>query len=109
VQKWLGHASLTTTTIYANAVGVDEKDIAKEGVKVSQRFSFAGFMLCCLAGGALYLGLIYPIFRLFDHSHGSGLANSTSGQITNYSNTPGFGPVGYASVKKDCSAYVNLA
>jgi integrase len=29
VQKWLGHANLTTTAIYANAVGSEEKDIAK--------------------------------------------------------------------------------
>ena len=32
VQKWLGHAQLTTTTaIYADAVGAEEKDIAKGG------------------------------------------------------------------------------
>ena len=30
VQKWLGHAQLTTTAIYANAVGTEEKDIAKK-------------------------------------------------------------------------------
>ena len=29
VQKWLGHAQLTTTAIYADAVGSEEKDIAK--------------------------------------------------------------------------------
>ena len=29
VQKWLGHANLTTTAIYANAAGAEEKDIAK--------------------------------------------------------------------------------
>jgi integrase/recombinase XerD len=29
VQKWLGHAQLSTTAIYANAVGAEEKDIAK--------------------------------------------------------------------------------
>jgi site-specific recombinase XerD len=29
VQKWLGHAQLTTTAIYANAVGAEEKDIAQ--------------------------------------------------------------------------------
>ncbi|MGH7119116.1 MAG: tyrosine-type recombinase/integrase [Acetobacteraceae bacterium] len=29
MQKWLGHAQLTTTAIYANAVGAEEKDIAK--------------------------------------------------------------------------------
>jgi integrase/recombinase XerD len=29
VQKWLGHAQLTTTAIYADAVGVEEKDIAR--------------------------------------------------------------------------------
>jgi integrase/recombinase XerD len=29
VQKWLGHAQLTTTAIYANAVGAEEKNIAK--------------------------------------------------------------------------------
>jgi len=28
VQKWLGHAQLSTTAIYANAVGAEEKDIA---------------------------------------------------------------------------------
>src|SRR4051794_10414664 len=28
VQKWLGHAQLTTTAIYANAVGAEGKDIA---------------------------------------------------------------------------------
>ncbi len=28
VQKWLGHAQLTTTAIYANAVGAEEKTIA---------------------------------------------------------------------------------
>ncbi|GAC1526842.1 MAG: hypothetical protein NVS2B16_34990 [Chloroflexota bacterium] len=29
VQKWLGHAQLTTTAIYAPAVGTEEKDIAR--------------------------------------------------------------------------------
>jgi len=29
VQKWLGHAQLTTTAIYANAVGTEEQDIAR--------------------------------------------------------------------------------
>ena len=28
VQRWLGHAQLTTTAIYADAVGAEEKDIA---------------------------------------------------------------------------------
>ena len=28
VQRWLGHAQLSTTAIYANAVGTEEKDIA---------------------------------------------------------------------------------
>jgi integrase/recombinase XerD len=27
-QKWLGHAQLTTTAIYANAVGEEEQSIA---------------------------------------------------------------------------------
>ena len=30
VQKWLGHARLPTTAIYANAVGAEEKDIARK-------------------------------------------------------------------------------
>lgn len=29
VQKWLGPAQLTTTAIYADAAGAEEKDIAK--------------------------------------------------------------------------------
>jgi len=29
VQRWLGHAQLTTTAIYADAVGAEEKDIAR--------------------------------------------------------------------------------
>ena len=29
VQKWLGHAQLTTTAIYAEAVGAEEQDIAR--------------------------------------------------------------------------------
>jgi integrase/recombinase XerD len=29
VQKWLGHAQLATTAIYADAVGAEEKDIAQ--------------------------------------------------------------------------------
>ena len=29
VQKWLGHAQLTTTAVYADAVGAEEKDIAR--------------------------------------------------------------------------------
>jgi integrase/recombinase XerD len=29
VQKWLGHAQLSTTAIYANAIGAEEQDIAK--------------------------------------------------------------------------------
>lgn len=29
VQKWLGHAQLSTTAIYADAVGSEEKDIAR--------------------------------------------------------------------------------
>jgi integrase/recombinase XerD len=28
VQRWLGHAQLTTTAIYANAVGEEERGIA---------------------------------------------------------------------------------
>ena len=28
VQKWLGHAQLTTTAIYADAVGEEEQNIA---------------------------------------------------------------------------------
>lgn len=28
VQRWLGHAQLSTTAIYAEAVGAEEKDIA---------------------------------------------------------------------------------
>jgi integrase/recombinase XerD len=28
VQKWLGHSQLTTTAIYANAVGEEERSIA---------------------------------------------------------------------------------
>jgi integrase/recombinase XerD len=30
VQKWLGHAQLTTTAIYADAGGAEEKDIARK-------------------------------------------------------------------------------
>lgn len=30
VQKWLGHAQLTTTAIYADAVGAEEQDIARK-------------------------------------------------------------------------------
>lgn len=30
LQKWLGHAQLTTTTIYADAVGKEEQDIASK-------------------------------------------------------------------------------
>ncbi len=29
LQRWLGHAQLTTTAIYADAVGAEEKDIAR--------------------------------------------------------------------------------
>jgi integrase/recombinase XerD len=29
VQKWLGHAQICTTPIYANAVGGEERDIAR--------------------------------------------------------------------------------
>ena len=29
VQKWLGHAQLTTTATHADAVGAEEKDIAR--------------------------------------------------------------------------------
>ena len=29
VQKWLGHAQLTTTALYADAVGAEERDIAR--------------------------------------------------------------------------------
>ncbi len=29
VQKWLGHAQLSTTAIYANAIGTEEQDIAR--------------------------------------------------------------------------------
>jgi integrase/recombinase XerD len=28
-KKWLGHADLTTTAIYADAVGAEEKDVAR--------------------------------------------------------------------------------
>lgn len=28
MQKWLGHAQLSTTAIYANAVGAEEQSIA---------------------------------------------------------------------------------
>ena len=30
VQKWLGHAQLSTTAIYADAVGAEEQDIARK-------------------------------------------------------------------------------
>ena len=30
VQKWLGHAQLSTTATYANAVGIEEQDIASK-------------------------------------------------------------------------------
>lgn len=30
VQKWLGHAQLTTTAIYVDAVSAEEKDIARK-------------------------------------------------------------------------------
>ncbi|MCA7117843.1 MAG: hypothetical protein LGL72_00085 [Acidibrevibacterium sp.] len=30
LQKWLGHAQLTTTAIYANATGAEEKNIASK-------------------------------------------------------------------------------
>lgn len=30
VQKWLGHSQLTTTAIYANAVGEEEQSIASK-------------------------------------------------------------------------------
>jgi hypothetical protein len=29
VQKWLGHAQLSTTVLYAEAVGAEEQDIAR--------------------------------------------------------------------------------
>ena len=29
IQKWLGHAQLSTTAIYADAMGAEERDIAK--------------------------------------------------------------------------------
>jgi hypothetical protein len=28
-ELWLGHAQLSTTAVYANAVGAEEKDIAR--------------------------------------------------------------------------------
>jgi integrase/recombinase XerD len=28
-QNWLGHAQLSTTAVYSNAVGAEEKDIAR--------------------------------------------------------------------------------
>jgi integrase len=38
LQKWMGHAQLTTTAIYADAVGKEEQDIAAKiwGVKELQ-------------------------------------------------------------------------
>jgi integrase len=30
VQRWLGHAQLATTTIYAEAMGQEERDIARQ-------------------------------------------------------------------------------
>jgi integrase/recombinase XerD len=30
MQKWLGHAQLSTTAVYAQAVGTEEKDIARQ-------------------------------------------------------------------------------
>ena len=29
IQKWLGHAQLSTTAIYADAMGAEERDIAR--------------------------------------------------------------------------------
>ena len=29
LQKWLGHVQLSTTAVYANAVGEEEKDIPR--------------------------------------------------------------------------------
>ena len=47
VQKWLGHAQLTTTAIYADAVGAEEKDIASvvTPTLVSHGRPFRGFGL----------------------------------------------------------------
>jgi len=47
VQRWLGHAQLTTTAIYADAIGAEEKDIARRmwgsgsrvGIAQQTRFS----------------------------------------------------------------------
>jgi len=30
LQKWMGHASMTTTAIYANAIGKEELDLADQ-------------------------------------------------------------------------------
>ena len=50
VQKWLGHAQLTTTAIYADVTGAEEKDIASacgDGVRARCRWT------CPNRGGAL--------------------------------------------------------
>ena len=37
MQKWLGHAQLTTTAIYANAVGRKKQSIAPDVVTIDER------------------------------------------------------------------------
>ena len=48
-QKWLGHAQLTTTAIYANAARAEEKDIARRILGVERLMVFGVCLLIQLS------------------------------------------------------------
>jgi site-specific recombinase XerD len=52
VQKWLGHAQLTTTAIYANAVGAEDRPhhlVRSRGDDQERPHGLAGRVAPCLA------------------------------------------------------------
>jgi hypothetical protein len=70
VQKWLGHARLTTTAIYADARGAEEKDIA-ERMWAPCRWT------CPNRGGALlsFHRKIEPQMHLEQENEGRGISS----------------------------------
>jgi hypothetical protein len=55
---------------------------------MSQRLSLTGLIIGGAAAGVIYLGLIYPVYRIFYPTHGPNV--TTSGQSANANNRYGF-------------------
>jgi hypothetical protein len=48
-------------------------------------------MIFCIVAGAIYLGVVYPIYRIVVPDHGASLTNRSAGQPANSLYRYGFG------------------